>query len=452
MTNRIQGFLKLKPDEWKLALSMLLLLAINTLVFELAQVVATSGFVSSVGAKQLPWVWIVDMIALLVLGGIYAQMVDRISRAILVGWLMGSFALIYLVIQLLFSYGAPDWLNYTLLLITSDQQFLVFPLAFWALASDVYSISQSKRLFPFVGAGFALGSISGNGLAASSAAIFARFGGEIYQLLNLAAVILLVGLAIHYFTFHQRELRTRKSRDLEIDVRESIEVGVDFFRNVPFFKYLGIVILLAYLGYTIIQFHFLNVLDKAFASELGFQSFYGTYKVVLIISTLFVQWVITGRLLQKIDLKNSFSLFPISIVMAATSGLVIVGVIGGAIGVFLIELVERAWDQPARKTLQGFIPDERRGRVTTFFDSYLLAITTILASIFLLLLNFGWSYTPWPNSILTVVYLSVAVLASGGAILAAFKARAEYDQSMLNWRLSRRQRKGLTGVMDKLEF
>jgi ATP/ADP translocase len=286
MMNRLQEFLKLKPGEGKLALSMLGRLAINTLVFELAQVVATSGFVSSVGAAQLPWVWIVDMIALLLLGGIYAQMVDRISRAVLVGWLMGSFALIYLVIQLLFSYGAPGWLNYTLLLITSDQQFLVFPLAFWALASDVYSMSQSKRLFPFIGAGFAVGSILGNSLAASSAAIFARYGGEIHQLLNLAAVILLVGLAIHYFTFHRRELRTRKSKEHEINVRESIEVGLDFFKNVPFFKYLGIVILLAYLGYTIVQFHFLNTLDMTFTSDVEFQSFYGTYKVVLIVSHL----------------------------------------------------------------------------------------------------------------------------------------------------------------------
>jgi hypothetical protein len=129
-----------------------------------------------------------------------------------------------------------------------------------------------------------------------------------------------------------------------------------------------------------------------------------------------------------------------------------VGIIGAAIGVFLIEVTERGWDQPARKTLQGFIPDERRGRVTTFFDTYLLAITTISASVFLLLLNFGWSFTSWSGAMLIMVYLSVAGVAGIGAILLAFKARTEYDQSMLNWRLSRRQRKGLTGVMNKLEF
>jgi hypothetical protein len=30
--------------------------------------------------------------------------------------------------------------------------------------------------------------------------------------------------------------------------------------------------------------------------------------------------------------------------------------------------------------------------------------------------------------------------------------RGVYDVSLLNWRLKRRQRRGLTGVMDKLEF
>jgi hypothetical protein len=46
-------FFNVKPGEWELVLSLLLLLALNTLVLELSDVVATAGFVSRIGASEL---------------------------------------------------------------------------------------------------------------------------------------------------------------------------------------------------------------------------------------------------------------------------------------------------------------------------------------------------------------------------------------------------------------
>ena len=53
---------------------------------------------------------------------------------------------------------------------------------------------------------------------------------------------------------------------------------------------------------------------------------------------------------------------------------------------------------------------------------------------------------------LTVTYLLIAGVAGCVATWAAVRARSEYDESMLNWRLSRRGRRGLTGVMKKLDL
>jgi len=151
--------MRLKLGEWKLVLPLLGVLAINTLVLEIADVVATSGFVSKVGPAQVPWLWLADMAATLLLSGFYALVVDRMSRVQLVGLLLGGAALAYLVIQSLLSYGAPEGVTYFLLYILSDQQLIVFPLAFWALANDMYTPSEAKRLFPVIAAGSALGSM-----------------------------------------------------------------------------------------------------------------------------------------------------------------------------------------------------------------------------------------------------------------------------------------------------
>jgi AAA family ATP:ADP antiporter len=452
MIDRISKILKLRPGEWRLALSLLLLLAINILVVELVQVVATAGFVSNLGVTRLPWVWIVDMVVLLIFGGLYSLVVDRMKRVHLVAWLMGSFALLYLIVHQLFTYGISGGVNYFLLFILADQQFFVFPLAFWALANDVYRVAEAKRLFPIIGAGYAFGSITGNSIAAGSAAFFSRYGGEAHQLLSLAAVLMLVAVGLLYLTFHNREVQARQSKGHHINLRESIQVGLDFFNNVPLFRYLAVVMLLGYLAYTIIQYHFLYMIDLNVESSLQFQSFFGYYRVALISATLLFQWLITSRLLERLQLKSSFSLFPGAILVAAAVGVLIPGLLGGALGVFLMELFERAWDQPTRKSLQGLIPDERRGRVTTFLETYVLVAATISACVFLLSLLLVVTLTQWAPSVAITFYLTLATVAAIGAIWASFRARSEYDQSMLNWRLSRRQRRGLTGVMEKLDL
>jgi ATP/ADP translocase len=373
-------------------------------------------------------------------------MSDRIHRVKMVGWLLGGFALAYVMLLLFFSYGVPDSINYFLLYLLTDQQFFLFPLAFWALANNIYLIAEAKRLFPIIGAGSVVGSILGSSLAAGSASFFAQYGGATYQLLGLEAILLLIGFGLLQFTFRNRPLRTRQSKK-EDSIPEAVKEGVGFFKNVPLFRYLGMVILLLYVAYTIVQFHFLAVLDQTFESDLEFQAFYGVYRVGWIITTLLFQWLVTGHLLEKIGLKSSFIVSPIIMVIAGASELLIPGLIGGATGFFLIALIERAWDEPVRKSLEGLIPEERRGRVSTFLDSYLLAIGIIVGCIILLIL-FGVTNS---EQIMATIYLTLALAAAFGAIWASIRVRSVYDESMLNWRLSRRQRRGLTGVMKILD-
>ncbi|GAB4448315.1 MAG: hypothetical protein Kow0031_30850 [Anaerolineae bacterium] len=452
MLEKLTQLLQLRPGEWKLATLMLLLLAINAMVYDLVQVVATAGFLSNVGPKQLPWVWILDMVMLLVFGSLYALVVDRAKRVYLVGWLLGGFALIYLIIFMMFSYGVPEGFNYFLLFIFADQQSFIFPLAFWALANDVYRIAEAKRLFPVIGAGLAIGSVIGNTVAVSSASWFARYGGQTYQLLVLASVVLLVGVAVLFAGFHDRPTRARQSKGSEFKIRDTVEMGMDFYKNVPLFHYLAIVVFLVYMGYTIIQYNFLAVMSVAFTTAAEVQAFFGTYRIVLIVATLLFQGFVTSRLLARIEVKSSFILFPAVVALSGLSGLAFGGLTGGVMAVFVMVLVERAWDQPARKLLQGFIPDERRGRVSTFLDTYVLAVATILACVVLLLLFLVASLMQLSDQTVAMMYLSITVLTGAGGTWAAIRAKAEYDQSMLNWRLTRRQRRGLTGVMNKLDL
>ena len=446
---RLSKLLNVAPGEWKLVLALFVLFVIDTLVLELSDVVATAGFISQVGASGILWLWVIDMLITLIVTSAFASVIDRMSRVKLMAWLLGGLTALYLVLQILFHAGAPSWLTYPALYILADVQLSVFPLIFWTLANDVYSMSDGKRLFPVIGAGSALGSILGNGLAAGAAVVIDQSGGSELNLLIVAAALLVSGIPVLWFAFRHQTIRARQARDPQASVRETMRVGTDFFKNVPFFKYLAVVMLLAGLALTIVEYNFLSVTEQSLTTDLQFQAFYGTYKLVLIVSVFLGQSVLTGRLLKKVPVKNAFMVLPVTLVIVAGGMLLVPGLLGAALGRFLARLIQRGWDDLARKSVQGMIPDERRGRVSIMMDSYFYTIATLVGCLTLGALQLAASLGWLPADGAVAVYLVIVAIAAIGAVVASLRMRSLYESSLLNWRLARARRKS---VLDGLEF
>ena len=449
MTTKIGQFFNLRPGEWATALPLFLLMGLNMVVLELADVVATAGFISNLGIDQIPWLWFFTTIVTLVMASVYIVLVDRMPRLQLLRWLMGGLAAIYLLFPLFFALGVPSQVIYTLLYLLAEQQWYVLPLAFWALANDLCTMSEGKRIFPLISAGVVLGSVVGNALAAASAVYLSRNSGSTSGLFGLASALMLVGLLVLWLAFRKQTVTARQAQQQQSSLAETIKIGVDYFRNVPILQCMAIIMPLMGLALTFLEFGFLANIDATYSTDLGFQAFYGVYKIVQTLALLLTQWFITGRLLGKVPLKNAFMALPGATVISVGLAFLVPGLIGIATGRFLARLVQRAWDEPARKTLQALIPDERRGRIAAFLDSYFYALATIVGSAFLGFLMWtieaGWLTSATVQSI----YLGAAGVAALGALWAGWRLHKVYDSSLLNWRLSRSRRKS---ALDNLDF
>jgi ATP/ADP translocase len=266
----------------------------------------------------------------------------------------------------------------------------------------------------------------------------------------LGGLIFLVGLGLLWMTFNHRVVRARQDHQAGVKVRQALQEGVEVIRDVPILRYLAFGMTLVALALTIVEYHFLFTMDQAFEHDaVQFQTFYGQYKIILILATLIFQWVITGRFLEKMGMKNNFLVLPATLVVSAGAALSVPGLVGGAASRFMARLVEWSWDEPVRKAAQGLIPDERRGRVSAFLDSYIYAFSTIIGCILLIALFLVASLGVLPANLVTPAYLLIAILAAIGAVVMAMRLRSVYDKSLLNWRLSRSRRKS---VLDDVEF
>jgi len=441
------NFLNIRPEERKLVFSLVIVLAITTLVLELSDVIATGGFVSKVGPGNIVWLWIVDMIITILTAGAYSLAVDRMERVRLVKYLTLAFAIMFLFLRFVFSAAAPDWISYPMLYILTDQFYAVFPLAFWAMVNDLYTSAEGRRIFPVITMGTALGAIFGNGLAALSSWLLGRSGGDAPSLIPMGSLLLLLCMVIIEVTFSKRTVQARQAREEGVDIKQTLSIGADYIRNVPIFTFLAVSMLLSGIAFTVIEYHFFFSVDQAAAQNpLQFQTFYATFKIILIVSTLLVQALFSNRYLEKVGLKNSFFFQPIALAIGAVVAFLFPGIYGAAGARYVARLVQQSWDEPARKSLENLIPDERRGRVAVVIDRYFYDLSTIFASLVLgLLLLFGTGTSVAPY--LVDIYIGMALVASVIAVWAGLRIRARYEESLLDWRLSRSRRKSvLTGI------
>jgi len=449
MKEKFLALVNLKPEELRLAFSLWVLIAVNTFVLELADVVATAGFVGHLGVDRIPWLWIVTTIITIFAAGFYLVFIDRYQRLQLVTWLLTGLAILYLLLEFLFAFNAPTWLTYPSLYLLADQQFMILPLAFWALASDVFDVTESKRVFPFIASGAVIGGLLGNGAAALVTYLAEKYTFGLTQIFIAIAIVLIASVLYLRIIFNKVTLKTRQSREEHASLTETIKIGTDYFQNVPVFKAVGILMFLAGLVLTLLEFNFLSVIDKSVSSDLEFQRFLGYYKAIQTSGLLVFQWLITSRVLSKIHLKEAFAVFPVSLAIASGVALSISSVFGAASARFVARTVYAGWDDPARKSLQGLVPDEKRGRISAFMDSYFITTATVIGCIVLIILLTLVSNNIITSALAITIYLSIALVAALLGIIAFIYLRRVYDTSMLNYRLARSKRKS---VLDGIEF
>ncbi len=446
MFNALGRLFRLHEGEARLVFLMAFLLFANSFALEVSDVVAVSGFLSKVGVTPFLIVYIITFILIMITAGLQTLIVDRYKRATLMRWMSITLAIAYIGLRLLFYFGAPSWLSYSLLYILSDQQWLFFPLIFWILANDIFDHTQAKRLFPLMATGGYLGQIAGLSLAAAAPALFSKLGISSLELLTLNVVIYVMTWAL--VTYGLNRVKVRETFQHVHTIRETLNEGWDFVKEVPLFRYLSLSTLGIAIAVIVLEYRFFFVSDKQLPDADTFQTFYSLFRLGGTLISLFLQGFITSRLISRLHLRNSFIIFPVLMGVGIAAMIGWPGLVTATIGFAVARVGKNTIDESARKALLTLVPEERRGRVSVFMDSYVFAVGIIIGAVLIGLVEILGQ--PTGNQNYYMVYLGVGGFAVVLSIWATNHIRRVYDSSMLNWRLKRRQR--AVGVLDKLDF
>ena len=446
MQNKLFQLMRVNPDEIKLVIIMGFVLLFHSMAQQLAGIVSVSGFLSTGGVNGVLLLWLIDMTLILVITGLNSLIVDRFNRRTLLLWMLGGFAVFYLVLRLMFYVHVADQVIYALMFIFSDVQFIIFPIIFWVLANDLSGIHQSKRIFPVIASWGYFGKLLGIGIALLMPFFFQVFAIRLEEALYLNAVIYILTFIILKINLEKAENISTQPRNETI--KDNLKEGWDFVHEIKSFRFLILAILVGSMAITIIEFQFLSVTQSHFNTQASYQSFYSGYRLVLTLASFGMQGFLSSRIIEKANLKNVFFILPVTLAIGSIVMLLPTGVAGAVTGMFIPKLIQKTVDDSAANSFEGLVPEERRGRVSMFIESYPQALGTILGA--LVCFSFITLGGLFNLGNINNFYMGLALMASLVAIGMVAEMKASYEVSLLNWRMKRRQRS--SSIADMLDF
>jgi MFS family permease len=435
-------WIPLRPGEAGPVLSLGFVLFVNYAAMGITKVVSVSGFLNEVKDHYILLVWTIDMVLLILATGLQSLIVDRFDRVKLMTGILILFTGLYALLPLAFlSHVLPRSFSYTLIYLLNDQQWRFFPVVFWILVNDIYDPATGRRLMPIIAVFAFIGTIVGLGVAALDTRY--EFGTIRLLLLNasiffLAFLVMRAGLD---------EVKISAPAKTQVSMADSLNEGWMFIRTVPAFAYLALGMLAAGSVMTILLFDVLS--DAKLELGDGFQNFYAQYSLAIAVVSIFMQGAAAG-IIDRLGLKRSFLIQPFVMLGAMVGGFFVPGYASSALSQGAARVTYDTVDLSSRKAFQAMVPNEKRGRVSMFLDSYLPSGGTIIGSMLAFLIISAGLRFGIPRQDYSAVYLGAGILLAFVAVYAAYRVRATYEQSMLNWQLKRRTRGA--SVLDKMDF
>ena len=359
---------------------------------------------------ELSWLWTLTFFISAGAVLMYGYVVSRVKLKRLVPgvyiFFAGSFLLFYL--------GA-SWFEDTEII---DKSFYVwvsfFALfhvsVFWSFMSDIYSRSQSKRLFGLFGAGASIGAVAGPSIPVLLGGIIG-----VYNLLLIAALILLLLVPIIFFLDHARTETAGKAVASNVPLKS---IGGEFFDGFAdflshrFLLGIGLFILLYTMMSSFVYFELKNVMveyDRATRSQ-----YWGMMDLVVNSLAILTALFATNRLATRFGLAVTLAIVPVILVF----GWIAVAIAPGLALLIGLQIIRRAGNyavtRPGREMLFTAVPRETRFKTKPVIDIVVYRGGDVVA---------GWTYTGLAQGIglgLGAIAMVAALLAMIWALVAIY--------------------------------
>lgn len=339
-----------RRDAWAAFLMLFGLIASHAML----ETARDALFLAKVPARHLPWVFLsvaaISFLVVRVQSSLGNQLAPRPTLAIATfgaGLVTGGFFFALDRLGPLGLYALYVWsgLLTTLLLVH-----------FWSLVGNLFSITQAKRLYGFIGAGSVLGAIAGSGAASALARSMPA-----QRLLVVSAAGFLVTSAMPFL------FREVARAEAATGPTTTLAESVAYVRDSLYARRVVLVLFVSTICLTISDYVFKSMVARLVpAADLG--AFLGTVYFALNLVSFACQVLVVGRLLARTSLATALAVLPALVALGGAG----VALSGGLAAVLALKSADGSLRYSLHRTASEllFLPfgDEARQRVKGFVD------------------------------------------------------------------------------------
>jgi AAA family ATP:ADP antiporter len=405
----------LRRGERTVTLLMALYHVLLLVSLYLLKPVRDSLFLSSRGAAELPFVFILTTVVVVPVAFLHTRAGDRLN----LGGLIDGVSLV-LVLSIIGLRGLLDvsgeWSAYALYAWVSIYGLLVTS-QFWLMANALFTSSQSKRIFTVLSAGAILGAILGGEI---TSLLVETVGMASANLLWVASGVLLVATGLARWIRLRHDGTAGASGDTaEASDEKSDESALSIIRESRHIQLIVSILALMVVVTTLVDYQFKTVAARAYPTEDGLTSFMGQFYGGVSVIALLVQFVLAPKLMRVVGIGGALSVLPGILAVGSAGMLVVPGLVAGIFLRGAGQSLKHSIDKTGRELLFVPVPLPKKKRVKVFIDVFVDQGAQGLGGVLLLGL-----VTSLGLSVQMLSLVTLALIAGWGVL--AYRARQSY--------------------------
>lgn len=380
LEDHIKRFLRLAFDiregEYQRALLMQLNIFLVILSLLIVKPVVQALFLSNVGVRKLPVVFMLVAAVAMVVSSLYARYLDRISLKSIMNWTIGSAVVAQLVLViLLYTDPGGTWLYFAFYIATAIFG-VVATSQVWILANLVFTNREATRLFGFIGAGAIAGGITGGYLTSVLAPLV---GGE--NLVLLSAVVLAGCIPVTSYTWktHVATLNVLQHRKRLTTFGDH---PIRLIRNSRHLTYLASIVGVGVIVAKLVDYQFSALAVRSISDSDELAAFFGFWFSTFNVVSLGIQLFLTRRIVGVYGVGVSLFLLPATLLFGATVLLIFpvlaVGIFMKAADVTLKQSINKSATELLALPLPATIKYQTKSFIDIFVDSAATGIGGLL--------------------------------------------------------------------------
>ncbi len=292
----------------------------------------------------------------------------------------------------------------------------VLTAGFWIVVNERFHLRKAKRLYGWISAGGTLGALFLGGSILPLTKVL-----EIFEMMPIAIGLLVLFFLLLISLPPMKEKIQRDSSDGKIRIKE----GLQQIYHSPHLLTITTIVMSATLASTLLDFQFKEFVRSTISSKSAMAAFFGSFYGYAGGFSLFIQIIVTSRMLGKFGVGWTLAVLPI-ILIAGSTCLLLIPALPLIVGV-------RGLDYSLRKSLHRAsievlyipIPSLLRRKTKAFIDAVLDSTAEGLGALIIFLM------VTWGD--LSSRYLLIVVLVSATVcLLQARRMKQEYYNTLVD--------------------